>query len=366
MSKKVINIIGGGCAGLSLARFSSVLKKYNFNLFVGLKKDNDKDHFWGFWKNSFLEDAYQNADFTWFKWSIITNESHQIMTSKKHPYCAIKRKKWLAYCLKESSAGKVKVFEENVSEKNNQLLMTNKKIICGNYTFDSRPPSIPKNILLQHFEGCVVKSEIDVFDSETVTLMDFRCDQSRGVHFLYLLPLSKKVALVESTLFSKKIENSEYYFDSIKSYLKTFYSLTEYSMTDFEKGVIPMHDISTKSYKRHNIGSRGGAIRPSSGYAFVFIQKQISQIKNNLISNEPIDTKVHKKFDLFMDKIFLNVINSNPKKIPNIFSNLAKSINGDEMAEFMAGEGRVLTWIKIIKLMPKAIFIKSFFKVIID
>jgi len=155
LPKKVINIIGGGCAGLSLARFSSVLKKYNFNLFVGLKKDNNKDHFWGFWKTSFLEDAYQNADFTWFKWSIITNESHQIMTSKKHPYCAIKRKKWLAYCLKESSAGKVKVFEENVSEKNNQLLMTNKKIICGNYTFDSRPPSIPKNILLQHFEGCV-------------------------------------------------------------------------------------------------------------------------------------------------------------------------------------------------------------------
>jgi len=48
LSKKVINIIGGGCAGLSLARFSSVLKKYNFNLFVGLKKDNNKDHFWGF------------------------------------------------------------------------------------------------------------------------------------------------------------------------------------------------------------------------------------------------------------------------------------------------------------------------------
>jgi len=110
------------------------------------------------------------------------------MTSKKHPYCAIKRKKWLAYCLKESSAGKVKVFEENVSEKNNQLLMTNKKIICGNYTFDSRPPSIPKNILLQHFEGCVVKSETDVFDSETVTLMDFRCDQSEEFIFYTYYP----------------------------------------------------------------------------------------------------------------------------------------------------------------------------------
>jgi lycopene beta-cyclase len=366
LSKKLINIIGGGCAGLSLARFSSVLNKYNFNLFTGLKKENNKDHFWGFWRNSFLEDAYENADFTWFKWSIITNESYQLMTSKKHPYCAIKRKKWLAYCLKQAGAGKIKVFEGNVSEKNNQLLMTNKKIICGNYTFDSRPPKIPSNILLQHFEGCVVKSEKEVFDSDTVTLMDFRCDQSRGVHFLYLLPLSKKVALVESTLFSKKIENPEYYFDSIKSYLKTFYDLTEYSMTNFEKGIIPMHDLSTKSYDRHNIGSRGGAIRPSSGYAFVFIQKQIAQIKKNLMFNEPINTTVHKKFDLFMDKIFLNVINSNPKKVPDIFSNLAKAINGDEMAEFMTGDSKIITWVKIIKSMPKVIFIKSFFKVIIN
>ena len=366
MSKKLINIIGGGCAGLSLARFSSVLNKYNFNLFTGLKKENNKDHFWGFWRNSFLEDAYENADFTWFKWSIITNESSQLMTSKKHPYCAIKRKKWLAYCLKQAGAGKIKVFEENVYEKNNELLMTSKKIICGNYTFDSRPPKIPSNILLQHFEGCVVKSEKEVFDSDRVTLMDFRCDQSRGVHFLYLLPLSKKVALVESTLFSKKIENSEYYFDSIKSYLKTFYDLTEYSMTNFEKGIIPMHYLSTKSYDRHNIGSRGGAIRPSSGYAFVFIQKQIVQIKKNLIFNEPINTTVHKKFDLFMDKVFLNVINLNPKKVPDIFSNLAKAINGDEMAEFMTGDSKIITWVKIIKSMPKVIFIKSFFKVIIN
>ena len=366
MSKKLINIIGGGCAGLSLARFSSVLNKYNFNLFTGLKKENNKDHFWGFWRNSFLEDAYENADFTWFKWSIITNESYQLMTSKKYPYCAIKRKKWLAYCLKQAGAGKIKVFEENVSEKNNQLLMTNKKIICGNYTFDSRPPKIPSNILLQHFEGCVVKSEKEVFDSDRVTLMDFRCDQSRGVHFLYLLPLSKKVALVESTLFSKKIENPEYYFDSIKSYLKTFYDLTEYSMTNFEKGIIPMHYLSTKSYDRHNIGSRGGAIRPSSGYAFVFIQKQIVQIKKNLMFNEPINTTVHKKFDLFMDKVFLNVINSNPKKVPDIFSNLAKAINGDEMAEFMTGDSKIITWVKIIKSMPKVIFIKSFFKVFIN
>jgi protoporphyrinogen oxidase len=33
VKKKQINIIGAGCAGLSLARFSNELKEYQFNVF---------------------------------------------------------------------------------------------------------------------------------------------------------------------------------------------------------------------------------------------------------------------------------------------------------------------------------------------
>ena len=46
--------------------------------------------------------------------------------------------------------------------------------------------------MLQHFQGYVVETKEDVFDDATAILMDFRCDQSRGIHFIYLLPFSKK------------------------------------------------------------------------------------------------------------------------------------------------------------------------------
>ncbi len=110
-------------------------------------------------------------------------------------------------------------------KKNGNLFVKNKKI-KGHLVFDSRPPKIPSNILLQHFEGFVVTSEKDVFDEEIVTLMDFRCDQSRGIHFIYL-PFSKRKALVESTMFSKTVENKEFYSDEISKYLKKYFKLVK-------------------------------------------------------------------------------------------------------------------------------------------
>ena len=123
--------------------------------------------------------------------------------------------------------------------------------------------------------------------------MDFRCDQSKGIHFIYLLPLNKNSALVESTIFSKNIEKPSFYLNAIKLYLRKYYNLTKFVKSHHEKGIIPMHDITVNSKFTYNIGTRGGAVRPSSGYAFTFIQKQVFQIKNQLISKGKIKTNVY-------------------------------------------------------------------------
>ena len=44
MIKKEINIIGGGCAALSLARLFRNLPNYKLNLFTGNKNKTTKDH----------------------------------------------------------------------------------------------------------------------------------------------------------------------------------------------------------------------------------------------------------------------------------------------------------------------------------
>ena len=125
-----------------------------------------------------------------------------------------------------------------------------------------------------------------------------------------------------------------------------------------------MHFISLNSEGRYNIGTRGGAVRPSSGYAFTFIQKQAIQIIEQLIKRNKINTKTHKNIDLFLDKIFIDVLNKFPEIAPKIFSSLASSINGDEMAKFMSGNASFVTTFKVILSMPKIPFIKSFFSIV--
>ena len=108
----------------------------------------------------------------------------------------------------------------------------------------------------------------------------------------------------------------------------------------------------------------GGAVRPSSGYAFTFIQKQAFQIISQIKKRKKINTQIHNKIDLFLDKIFISVINEYPILAPKIFSSLAGILNGDEMAKFMSGNASLLTTCKIIISMPKIPFIKSFFYVV--
>ena len=61
MIKKEINIIGGGCAALSLARLIRKLPNYKSNLFIGNKNKANKDHFWGFWKVKINDDAFKKG-----------------------------------------------------------------------------------------------------------------------------------------------------------------------------------------------------------------------------------------------------------------------------------------------------------------
>ena len=90
-------------------------------------------------------------------------------------------------------------------------------------------------------------------------------------------------------------------------------------------------------------------------------QKQILHFLNNKI----MPLTPHKKYDLWMDKVFLEVIKSSPKIAPSLFFNLAKALNGDSFARFLSGEAKIWDYILVISSMPKWLFLKHAFKVMI-
>ena len=345
-----VSVIGAGCAGLSLAARAAELPGHKLSLIVS-KQDVADDHIWGFWAMEWLQPATSAARKQWANWQIISNDQHVLHHSAWHPYCAIHRHRWLQDCQDKAEASGVE-FCHDLS-----LQASAEKTTAGQI-LDSRPPPIPNGVMLQHFVGWEVRAAAGAFDPTTAILMDFRCDQTRGVHFIYCLPFSDQEALIESTLFSPELAPADFYVASITSYLKNICHLSAFEISRRESGVIPLGILGRHDPGLVGIGANGGAIRPSSGYAFSFIHKQIDHAVSHAVAGKPLAVGVpHSAFELWMDRIFLAVLRRHPELAPDIFIAMAAALDGDEFARFLSGEAGLKTWTKVIMAMPKIPFL---------
>ena len=346
-----IEIIGDGCAALSLAARASELN-YSLTLIKPSDAPPTKDHVWGFWSDPLLRPAQKLARATWKKWAIITHTDCVVLDSESRPYNAFKRSDWTKHCKELAESAKVALIEEAEWQKSADSLV-----------FDTRPPIVPSGCMLQHFQGIEVKTKQPCFDKDMAILMDFRVDQSRGMHFIYLLPYSTTEALVESTLLSTELVDEEFYSSSIEAYLKEHCKVKEFSITHQEKGVIPLGKLAPHDAKIPGLGSNAGATRPASGYAFLFIQKQIDTAIKLANSGKQIGFKnPHKRVDLWMDSVFLTVLKHWPEHGPNMFLRMGKALSGDQFVKFMSGDAGWLIRLKVIFAMPKWPFVKALTK----
>ena len=343
-----IEILGDGCAALSLAARANEIK-HNITLIKPNNAPKARDHVWGFWSDAALQDAVKMARGTWNKWAIITNEDCAVLESNNKPYNAFKRSDWTAHCKTLAEQSGVKIISEADWQKSSEALL-----------FDTRPPIVPDGCVLQHFHGLEIKTSEPKFNPDIAILMDFRVDQSKGMHFIYLLPYSETEALVESTIFSTNLVDTQYYLDNINSHLSQYYRVEDYTITHEENGVIPLGKLERHDQSIPGLGANGGATRPASGYAFLFIQRQIDAAIKRCKAGKEITFKTpHKKIDLWMDSVLLTVLKNWPEHGPNMFVNMGKALTGDQFVKFLSGDAGWWIRVKVIFAMPKLPFIKA-------
>jgi lycopene beta-cyclase len=353
-----VGILGGGCAGLSLARTLAEIDTIELLIADPQKPGERPDHSWGFWRTRGMDDPFSMARKHWHKWRIITPSGEVEQIAELFPYAAIESKAWLTDCRRKAGKSGAVLRSLNVHTvrrtENSFALETDDGEIKVDKIYDSRTPSLPKGIMLQHFLGWEIEAEHPCFDQTTVVLMDFRCDQSRGIHFIYILPYSPHRALVESTMFSPRLEENPFYESAIDQHCTDILKTGRYRILRREKGVIPMGFLASRDPALPAIGGNGGAIRPSSGYAFAFIQKQVQTISKMVKSGEfTAPPSPHQPIDLWMDQLFLRVLRQFPKIAPRLFLAMGKALDGDTMALFMAGEATWRIRFKVIWAMPK-------------
>ena len=342
-------ILGDGVAAMMLASYAHELPNHEISIVHPTGAPITRDHMLGFWKMDGLEMAVESSRTSWSKWAIITEGNKSVMHSDKHAYHIMHKANYLHNCREKAEQHGVKFIEESE-------MITSKSA----QTYDSRPPRASKNAMLQHFLGQEVEVDKPVFDPSTAILMDFRVDQSEGMHFIYLLPYSPTQALVESTLFTTTVLERQFYVDAINEHLRDHYGASITNIIHEEQGVIPMGTLSPHDDTIPGIGANAGAIRPASGYTFVFIHQQIQRaIKASKQGKSLRFKRPHKAVDVWMDAVLLTVLKNWPQQGPKLFGRMASSLSGDEFVRFMSGQSNWRLRFKVIMAMPKLPFIRG-------
>jgi lycopene beta-cyclase len=223
------------------------------------------------------------------------------------------------------------------------------------------------NYVDQHFKGWFIECEKDEFKSDECHFMDFRTPQNNETRFLYVLPLSSKLALVQVAIFSNNLLSQNEYNEILSTYISEKLKIADYKIVEEEYGVIPMttYDFSQfdNPYITH-IGTAAGCVKPSSGYAFTRIQRHAEAIADCLKKSIPTSQaqNVFKTKYKILDDTMLDVINKNKISGEHFFTTLFQLNKASDVFDFLNESSSFSQEIKIMNLPFKLPFIKSFVK----
>ena len=347
-------IIGGGCAGLSLAYELDVNQKLKNKTLAIIESRSEykKDKTWSFWKVSphNFDDCVKKS---WDNFTINMPNHTKYIECKNTPYQTIDSGlfyKKILYSLKKNN--NINFFKDinEVNTKNSFIFNSVSNFVDG------------KDNLWQHFSGIEIETSKDLFDEEIFNLMDFDCDQRGNVHFFYTLPYSKTTALVETTWISDLNNASlQDYDNQLKDYLKNYLKINNYKINFKETGAIPLFRPRIKKKENQiEIGTAGGMTRLSTGYTFLNIQEQSKYISQNIenINNTKLFL-INKKYQ-FLDNIFLKVLKNNPNDMSKIFYKMFNCAP-NTVINFLSNKSNIYEDISIISKMPKWVFLKQLF-----
>lgn len=368
-------IIGAGAAGLMMADGMGKDPAFKDKSILLLDKDDKKtnDRTWCYW-----EQGSGPFDSILYKtWDHVYVSGNQL--TKSFPIAPYSYKMIRGIDFYETFIHRIESYPNVVFSQETVVEIidhgnSNVKVSTGQHTyeatqvFDSRflykkiqqAPKYP--ILQQHFIGWFLKTEDPVFNDSQATFMDFSLEQKGNTRFMYVLPFSKTEALVEYTLFSfSPLPESEYE-NAIKDYMRTHLNCTNYTVSEKEKGSIPMtcNDFSQMNSKNvFHIGTAGGWSKPSTGFTFRNTAKRSKLLLEYLKTNKPLSKFNRKNRFWYYDLLLLNILYRENHLGQSIFESLFKKRSPQLVFKFLDEETNLYEDIKIM-MAPKPLpFVRS-------
>lgn len=372
-------IAGGGLSGLSLAHrlIQSELSAKKI-LLVDQTLEPENDKIWSFWHKG--SPPFQDLIYkSWKQIKVGFGDQIILQPLESYTYHSIKSSVFEKVVLNQlQNHASVDLLEDTIvsleGDESHATLKTNTNSFTAHYIFQSclTPSEIEQDSpcypLIQHFLGWEVETADNVFDSSTVTLMNFDPIFSGGIAFIYILPQSPQKAMIEYTIFSDQLKQKPFYEEKLAIYLHNKYNLRplDYKITRTEYGEIPMQDhryVPRYAPRVINMGTVGGLTKPSTGYTFSRIQRHVEDIIHQLIANgKPAlphrSPFRYRAYDLWL----LQIIYDHPETALQIFEQLFSNNSMDEIFRFLSEDNSLLQDLKTMSKVAYPPFFSAMWK----
>lgn len=367
-------IIGAGAAGLHLSLAMIDDPFFADKKILVLEKDQktENDRTWCFWEKGngkwdhLLHSSWKKGYFHCSKYS-------KELELENYSYKMIRSSKFYQYSIDKIHSSSNFFFREDViknidSTPEDTLIIGETNSYQAKHVFDSR---IGKKFnlnndgyvkLLQPFKGWIIKTDTPVFDTSSFVMMDFRLQWKNRTSFTYVLPLSEYEAMIEFTLFNTKTLNSEDYDIKLKEYIHNVLKIKDYEILEEEEGVIPMSDFPFHKENNNNItkiGTAGGWVKPSSGYAFKNCEKYSEKVIENIKMNKLPSHQLFKKRYRWYDSVMLNILWHKNELGTSLFTEMFANNHITDIFKFLDDEGSFISDISIMKSFNPIPFLQA-------
>ena len=296
-------IVGAGGAGLSLASRLAAAGRGNAGRVVvyDARTAFPRDRTWCYW-NVTPHPFTAAVTHRWHAWQITASDGSVVRCgSERYAYEHIPADAFYAEAL--ARIGRASHVELRLGERVLALedsgsavrVMTTRGELQTTRVFDSRleiapsvassgfqprAPALPR--LVQTFAGVIITTAAPVFDPARAILMDFSAEwEGEGLGFGYVLPYSSQCALVELAVIAPEAPPRVTLEAALSRYVARTVGNVPHEKVGREAGLIPMdaaHVERHPSPRVTRIGLAGGMAKPSTGYAFLAMQRDADQL----------------------------------------------------------------------------------------
>ena len=366
-----VAIVGGGCAGLSLAmRLAGADLRVTV---VEPRAHYEEDRTWSFWRTA-ADPFVDCVRASWDRWAVSADGERVVRGSPVLRYQTLSARavydRALGRC---HDAANVELRSATAVEGDPKpagddlAVATAAGELRAGVVVDTRPPAGPPGFG-QYFVGHEVAVDGAAFDDRTVELMAFGEPRTDRIDFLYVLPFARDRALVEATSFAPA--------PPLRAALQAQLDDAVTACTDGrpvecvrrEAGFIPMRAgdarraATTGEPRWLRAGVAGGAARPSTGYAFQRIQRQSDLLAAALRARgaaPPAPPALDGPVTRGMDALFLKVLRRWPEAGPHLFRQLFAHAPADRLERFLSGSTASQDRLAVVGALPPTPFLRA-------